>query len=241
MKILIGVGIGLAIVLASTATSLAAAPLDVARGEKILADARAACGGTAWDRIAGWHERGRIGIPGHPEGAYEEWSAITTLAMALKTEPGNAPVGYSGTDGISSWRVLPGGKVEVGSASGPARLHLRDAYLSNFAYFQPERYPARVVAGDPRTIGAAVYDVVTVRPAGAEDFDLWVDRASHRIARIVVGAQVAELRNYRTVSGVCAPTVSVQTDGNPAHTTTLDVDSVDTTALPKSVFAPPTP
>jgi hypothetical protein len=81
--------------------------------------------------------------------------------------------------------------------------------------------------------------VVSVRPAGAEDFDLWIDGASHRVARIVVGNQVAELRNYRTVSGVCAPTMLIQTDGNPAHAATIEVDSVDTAAVPKSAFAPP--
>jgi len=216
----------------------AAGPVEAARGQKIIADARAACGGPAWDRVAGWHERGRVTIPGH-EGAYEAWSAMTSLAMALRTEPVGAPASHAGTDGALSWRVLPDGRVDTGRPTGPAQLHARDAYLSNFAYFLPDRFPAAVVAGDPRTIGATVYDVVTVRPAGVEEFDLWIDRASHRVARIVVGNQVAELRGYRTVSGVCAPTVTVQTDGNPAHTTTLTVDGVDTAALPRSVFAPP--
>ena len=227
------------LVLALAATAAAADPLDGPRGAKIIVDARAACGGPAWDRIAGWHERGRISLPGHPEGAYEEWSAITSLAMAMRTEPGGSPISYIGTDGTTSWRVLPGGGVDIGPPSGPSRLHLRDAYLSNFAYFLPARFRAQVVADDPRTVGAAVYDVVSVRPAGAEDFDLWIDGASHRVARIVVGNQVAELRNYRTVSGVCAPTMLIQTDGNPAHAATIEVDSVDTAAVPKSAFAPP--
>ncbi|UAJ09306.1 hypothetical protein [Polymorphobacter megasporae] len=225
----------------STSAVAADIPLDVARGQSILAEARAACGGQAWDRIAGWHERGRITIAGHPEGSYEEWSAITSLAMAMRTEPGGAAVSHIGTDGTTSWRRLPAGGVDVGSASGPSRLHLRDAYLSNFAYFLPTRFPAAVVAEDPRTVGTTVYDVVTVRPAGSEDFALWIDRASHRVARIVVGNQVAELRNYRTVSGVCAPTLAIQTDGNPAHTTTLDIDSVDTAPLSPAVFAVPRP
>jgi hypothetical protein len=41
------------------------------------------------------------------------------------------------------------------------------------------------------------------------------------------------------VSGVCAPTMLIQTDGNPAHAATIEVDSVDTAAVPKSAFAPP--
>lgn len=229
----------IALAVAAAVGTAAAGPLDAARGAKILADARNACGGAAWDRIAGWHERGRISIPGHAEGSYEEWSAITSLAMAMRTEPGGAPVNHVGTDGTISWRVLPGGAVDAGPPTGPSRLHLRDAYLSNFAYFQPVRFPATVTAGDPRTIGATVYDVVSLRPGGVEAFDLWIDRTSHRVARIVVGNQVAELRNYRSVSGVCAPTLAIQTDGNPAHTTTLDIDSVDTAPVPKAVFAPP--
>ncbi len=231
--------IGVAALLALASGGAAADPLDATRGAKILAEARAACGGAAWDRIAGWHERGRITLPGHPEGAYEEWSAITSLAMAMRTEPGGAPVSHIGTDGTTSWRVQPGGGVDAGPPTGATRPHLRDAYLSNFAYFMPTRFPATVAAGDPRTIGATVYDVITVHPAAAEGFDLWIDRASHRVARVVVGGQVAELRDYRPVAGVCAPTLAIQTDGNPAHTTTVNIDSVDTSYVPPSVFAPP--
>ncbi len=238
MRVLLRLAAMLAVGTSAVAADI---PIDVMRGQKILADARAACGGPAWDRLTGWHERGRITIAGHPEGSYEEWSAITSLAMAMRTEPGGMPVSHVGTDGTTSWRRLPGGGIDSGSPSGSSRLHVRDAYLSNFAYFLPTRFPAAVVASDPRTVGATVYDVVTVRPDGSEDFDLWIDRASHRVARVVVGNQVAEMRNYRTVSGVCAPTLAIQTDGNPAHTTTLDIDSVDTAPLSPAVFAVPWP
>lgn len=82
------------------------------------------------------------------------------------------------------------------------------------------------------TVGTTICDVVSVRPAGIEDFDRWVDRATQPIARTAVGQQVAEMRAYRTVAEVCAPPMAIQTDRNPAHTTTLSVDSVETALLP---------
>ena len=217
----------------------ASPPVDAAaaRGVALLAAARAACGGAAWDHVKGWHERGRISVAGRSEGTYEAWAGITHLAMALTTAPAGLPANHAGTDGRVSWRVLPGGGIDLGPPGGPSRLHRRDAYLSNFGWFFPDRFPATATARDAQTIGATVFDVVAVRPIGDEDFDLWLDRETRHVARIVVGAQVAELRNYRTVAGVCAPTAAIQSDGNPAHTTRLDIDSVDTAAVPPDVFA----
>ena len=229
----------IAFALAALSVPLPAAPANEARGRQLLAEARAACGGAAWDTIVGWHERGVISRAGRPDGPYEEWSAITALAMAMRIESNGAVVSFTGSDATSYWRVLPSGAIDAGSAPGPLRLHARDAFLSNFAYFLPGRFPATVTARDARTVGGAVYDVVSVAPAAAEGFDLWIDRASHHVARFVVGDQVAELRNYRTVAGVCAPTIAIQSDGDLAHTTTIHVDSVDTSPLPNSVFAPP--
>ncbi len=234
--------IGFAVAAAAVTAGTAAppAPVDVVRGERILAEARAACGGAAWDRVAGWHERGRIATAGGG-GSYEEWAAMSRPAMALRTEVPGAPLSHIGVDGATAWRVLPGGAIDAGPPAGPARPHRRDAYLSNFGYLQPQRFPATVVAGDARTMGGVVYDIVAVRPTATEDFELWVDRASHHVGRIVVGGQIAEFRDYRTVAGVCAPMSVIQTDGNPAHTTTLTVETVEAVAVPAAVFAPPRP
>lgn len=218
--------------------SSAATAVDVDGGQRLLAEARAACGGTAWDSLAGWHERGRVVTGGHPGGTYEAWSAITRLAMAVRND-GGAVASHSGFDGATYWRVLPTGGVAVGSVPATVRLRARDAYLSNFGYFLPGRFPATVAEVGPKTLGGVAFDVVAVTPRGAEGFELWIDHATHHVATIVIVGQTAELSGYRDFGGVCAPTVLVQTDGNSAHAITLHVDSVDTAALPETVFNPP--
>lgn len=228
---------------ASTAAAhppAAGPPLDAGRrGVRLLAEARAACGGAAWDNLAGWHERGRVAAGGRASGTYEAWSAITGLGMAVRNEGGGAVTGYAGFDGATYWRVRPTGGVDAGSVPATVRLRARDAYLSNFGYFLPGRFPASVFDAGAKTLGRAAFDVVAVTPRGAEGFELWIDHASHRVARIVIAGQVAELSGYRIFAGVCAPTMLVQSDSNPAHTTTLNVDSVETAALPAAVFAVP--
>lgn len=223
-----------------TGRPVAGPALDAGRrGVRLLAEARAACGGAAWDRLAGWHERGRITSGGRSVGTYEAWSAITSLGMAVRNDAGGAVTSYAGFDGATYWRMRPTGGVDVGSDATIVRLRARDAYLSNFAYFLPGRFPATLAEVGPKTLGRVAYDIVAVTPRGAEGFELWLDHASHRVARIVIAGQIAELSGYRDFAGVCAPTTLVQTDGNAAHMTTLDFVSVETAEVPAEVFAPP--
>jgi hypothetical protein len=103
----------------------------------------------------------------------------------------------------------------------------------------PDRFPAVFRLLGPRDHQGRRYDVVAVTPEGGDDAELWVDRETHRVARMVAGPEQAELSDYRVFSGVCTPTLGRQGDGDPAHTIVLHVERVETGPVDPARFAPP--
>jgi hypothetical protein len=205
----------------------------------LLAQMRAACGGKAWDRVKGWHETGRVDLPGRPGLPYESWSDMRRLKSATLSRLDGRIVRHAGFDGNMSWRVGPDGRVETVSDEAMLRRSRRDTYLSSFGYFYPRRFPAEFRLVGAETREGRTYDVLRVAPRQADSVDFWVDRATHRIGRIVAGQEYAELGDYRIFSGICTPTTGRQGDGDPAHDIVLHVETVETGPVADSVFSPP--
>ncbi len=86
------------------------------------------------------------------------------------------------------------------------------------------------------TAGGRTFDVLRVTPANAETAELWVDQQTHRIGRVVAGAEFAEGSDYRMFGKVCSPTRLRQGDGNPANELILHVEAVDTGPLDPALF-----
>jgi hypothetical protein len=218
----------------------AAAPLPAAMSPStLLTQMRAACGGKAWSKVRGWHETGRVDLPGRPGLPYESWSDMRSLKSATLSRVEGRIVRHVGFDGRTSWQVRPDGRVASASDEAVLRRSRRDTYLSSFGYFYPRRFPAEFRLAGVETRDGRTYDVLRVTPRNAESMDFWVDRATHRIGRIVAGQEYAELGGYRTFSGVCTPTTGRQGDGDPAHAITLHVETVETGPVADSVFSPP--
>jgi hypothetical protein len=204
----------------------------------LLARMRAACGGDAWDRVRGWHEAGRVDMPGRPGLRYEAFHEITTLRTTYVQRLDGRIVRLGGFDGAQSWRVLPDGSVETSADPAALRRTRRDMYLSNAGYFFPDRFPAAFALAGTRSWNGRTFDVLRVTPADAESADLWIDRETRRIGRIVAGAEAAEGSDYRTFAGVCTPTSLRQGDGDPAHDIVLRVETVDTGPIDPARFVP---
>jgi hypothetical protein len=205
----------------------------------LLAEMRAACGGEAWDRLQGWHERGRAEMPGGRTMAYEAWHDIGTLRTLYSQSVDGHVVGLSGYDGAVLWRGGPGGQVERNSDPAVLRRKLRDIYVSSFAFFFPERFPATFALLGTRSHDGTDYDVLQITPADADSMELWVNKATHRIGRIVAPGETAELGDYREFGGLCTATTGRQGDGDPAHTLVLHVEAVEAGPIPAERFAPP--
>jgi len=208
--------------------------------EALLAEMRAACGGDAWDRVEGWHETGRVDLPGLPGVPYETWHHMRTLTMRSDSRVDGRIMRQMGYDGSVGWQVGPDGQVRVNGDPVALRRMRRDAYLSSFAWFYPSRFPARFALAGVESRQGRTFDVLRIEPEQADSFDLWVDRGTHRVARIVAGAEYAELGDYRDFAGVCSATTGRQGDGDPTHEIVLHVETVATGPVEAALFSPPT-
>lgn len=226
----------LALLIASCATAPARDP-----ARTLLAEMRAACGGDAWNSVDGWHETGTADLPGMPGVAYETWHDIRTLKSATVNRVNGQVVRRVGFDGTSYWEARGGGPAEVGNDPARLRRQRRDAYISSFAFFFPDRFPAAFEHLGPRTHQGRSYDVLKVTPQDSESVEIWVDPRTHRVGRFVAEGEYADLSDYDTFDvGVCSATTGRQGDGDPAHDLVLHVETVETGPVPASIFAPPT-
>jgi hypothetical protein len=204
----------------------------------LLAQMRAACGGDAWDKIKGWHERGKVDMVGQSGLTYEAFHEMTTLRTTYVQRLNGKIIRLGGFDGANGWRLRPDGTVETVSDMAQMRKMRRDMYLSNAGYFFPMRFPAKFEVAGVQELAGRTFDVLRITPADAESAELWVDRHTHRVHRIAAGNEVAEGTGYRMFGAVCAPTRLRQGDGDPAHDIILNVEAVDTGPIDPQRFEP---
>ena len=205
----------------------------------LLARMRQACGGGAWDRVQGWHETGRVDVPGMPGVTYEAFHDIRTLAtLYVQRLPGGVER-RRGYDGVAGWRLGPDGAAEINRDPAALRTLRRDLYVSSFGFFFPDRFPAEFEILPQAERDGRVYDILRVTPADADSAELWIDRATDRIGRIVAANETAELGDYRSFDGVCTATTGRQSDGDPAHDIVLHVETVTTGPIDPAIFSAP--
>jgi hypothetical protein len=236
------VGMAALIALALGAASLAGArpaiPGAGNREAKLLGQMREACGGDAWDRVQGWHETGSIEMPAMPGLRYEAFHDMASLRTTYIQRVGGKLVRLGGFDGTTGWRMTPDGGILRETDPATLRRTRRDMYLSNSAYLLPNRFAARFELVGVRAFGGQAFDVLRVTPANADSAELWIDRATHHVGRIVAGNEIAVASDYRSFGSVCAPIYLRQSDGNPAHDVVLRVETVDTAPVNPARFVP---
>jgi PDZ domain len=223
----------------------AAAPaLADTKADQLLAEAKQATGGGAWDAIISWHEAGTM-TSGGLSGSYEGWIDLPGARRAVHFNLG-ALSGSRGWDGQAGWSADASGQVrrdDGGEAMADAR---QDAYDSALAYWFPERMPAeRVYAGERREDGET-YDAVKLTPAGAEPFEVWIDRNTHRIGRAVqlTGShpETEIYSDFRKIDGVLVPFQVRDTSGDRQFDTTSTASRIEfNQPIRDGTFEPPAP
>ena len=206
----------------------------------LLRQMKAACGGPAWDRVQSWHETSRMELPDGRTIENEVWHDMHSLKSAMIGRVAGKIVRRAGFNGSSYWRAGPDGKIRVGSDPAILRQQRRDAYLSSFGWFFPERFQATFQRGSDVSLENRTFQVLHISPQDAESFDLWLDPATHLVRRIVAGPEYADLSNYKVFDGVCTATLGRQGTGDPKADVVLHVVSVSTSVpAPPTTFAPP--
>ena len=208
------------------------------QGEAVIAAAKAASGGSAWDRLAGWDETGT-----HGGAAYETKLDPHGYGMVSTTVRNGASMS-GGYNGVVAWNTDPDGKTEVSRDAAEIADARQSAYESVYAFFLRDRFPAQVSYLGERRADGGDFDVVHIQPEGSKPIDVWVDRTTHLIDRIVDNSGPAPLTvrmsDFRTVDGVKIPFHQVMSAGDPASDQTLDVTSIKTAPIPRAAFDPPT-
>jgi hypothetical protein len=209
------------------ATSLAAPAVAADRAHdkatELMNQLKAASGGAALDRPDGFHETGTVVRDGR-SGTYEYWGDLHTL-RSLGSHTFGKATGMGGFDGKTAWSVDPSGKVLIDSTPKGLRGARLGTYISIGGYFYPERFPAAFAYKGRRRHGSGLYDVVAVTPEGGDTAELWLDRKTHRLARLTADADgvrsEGEILRYQVVDGTWIGFSLSQTEGGHQMTNQL--------------------
>lgn len=230
--------LGLGFVLFALA-SCATLPSAEQQGIRLMAQLKEASGGALLDAPRSFRETGAV-VRGDVRSTYETWGDFWTLRSVSRTERGGQSF-TRGFDGRVAWSAGPDGNVETDSSPAGLASARLSTYLTNAAYFYPDRFPAEFVYRGRRETEGVAFDVVSVTPEGGGSVDLWLDVRNHRLQRITGidgGTSFAGVvERYEVFDGAWIPVAITQTiDGQTmAHTVT----SYEFTAVPDARFAPP--
>lgn len=240
----VAVGLALASALGCAATTADAASHSRAKlpqgysaaAQAVLVQARAAQGGKAWNLLRGWHETGHQGPV-----AYEAWFDILRYGMRLEAhEP--AGVAIQGFNGQGYWRIEPSGAVVPVDDHTAVEQARTAAFLGARGYFYTGRFDAHGESLGVRQAGGRSFDVVSVQPFDGKPRELWFDRKSHLLARIVdrSGPQpvTTELSDYRRV-GPIRVAFHVTVRGPGAAVEERQLDAVVFTPPDRAIFSLP--
>ncbi|MBY0304810.1 MAG: hypothetical protein K2W86_06625 [Sphingomonas sp.] len=180
--------------------SHAAAPPS--KAEKIVAAAKQATGGAAWDAPDGCHEEGT-----HGDGAITYTTTFSLQRYGMRIDSMRAGHSRSmGFNGKVQWQAVAGDKAR--SRSDPAGIEegIVTDYLSINGFFFPDRFPATFTYLRAAKEADRRFDVIEITPKGGRALEVWFDRKTHLIQRVVdthgSPAVRVEARNYRSVAGL---------------------------------------
>ena len=220
----------------------AASPLPaegLPKQQKLLADMKRACGGNAWDKVMGWHEKSIAEIAGMPPIQNEVWHSMRALKSSMVSSVGGQIVRRTGYDGKVAWRSGPDGQIATVTDKNELRRQRRDAYLSSFGWFFPKRFPAKFMTVSQESYDGQSFLTIGIEPRDAEPLVLWIDPSTKYVRRIVAGSEYAELSDYKFFGGVCTATVGTQGDTASDRKMVLRVVDVQTDMVaPSSAFEP---
>lgn len=191
------------IVLLALALALPASAQHGAGVQQVLQRAKAATGGAAWNTVRGYHEVGTEN--GRP---YERWVDLVRWGERIENGSATAEV-VQGYNGFGLWWLPLSTPRPPGTETELMRQARSDAYFAAYGYYFPGRFDVRSSRLGVRPSGGRDYDVVRIQPAGGEPRELWFDRATGRLGRIVESGasrpKTTELADYRKVGRLMLP------------------------------------
>lgn len=174
----------------------------------LLAQAKTASGGAAWDTVFSLTGQGQMKAAGL-DGSVETREDLATGRSVARYKLGLYQ-GANGYDGKVSWTLNPGGEVGVQDAAEALREARTAAWLSQRGYWFAQRGAAQWQPAQAREEAGRHYQVIRATPAGGEPVELWFGRDSQLLERTVTGLDTREpvvtrLSDWREVAGLRLP------------------------------------
>jgi hypothetical protein len=215
------------------------------RAESLIAAAKQAMGGSAWDKVVTWHETGRLAAGGL-EGSYESWEDFGSLHNSGSFVLG-PQTGSQGWDGTQAWTTDSSKEVRIETSGEAVAQAIQDAYREGYALFFPQRFASTREYVGTRHADGISFPAVKITPQGSEPFEVWFDPATHRVAREVqlTGWQPHTfiLSDFSRIEGVLAPNRTIDRVGNdPKYDTVTTATAIDLSGPQLATrYAPPPP
>jgi len=236
----------LAVLLGGAACQPAAQPIAQPAAQlDVLEQVRAATGGAAWTNLHRLHISATLRAGGR-DGRMDRWEDVEHGRYVVETDlpPRHRRQGF---DGVSIWTS---GDNDVAYAIGDedTRLGAIDtSYQVMRGWWFPDRRPASRERAGTSHEGARAFDLVRITPEAGRPFTVWIDRATHRIDRIIEQEgerqSVTRFADYRKVGALTLPFTIREGDGDQANDPVETVTSIEIDPeIPDDRFAlPPVP
>ncbi len=200
------------IALAANATTAAPVP----SASQILAQAKAAAGGSALDTVKTVHLTERVQVMG-ASGTGQEYDDLTTGHFAQTMELGPISNG-NGFDGRQAWVQDPSGDAWPVGDFTSTHAAMSAAYLTSLSYWYPQRRPGATAYAGTAHDASGTYWVIRATPAGGFPIDIWIDTTTSLIHREVVRIpggrdSIATMSDYRHAGDFVVP-FATQTTAN---------------------------
>lgn len=196
--------------------------------QAILARAKAAQGGSAWDGVTSLVSTGTLAAGGL-QGTLENLENLRTGANVAHTDLGGHKEA-SGFDGKTNWTQDGSGYSRPDGSVTGLQSAANGAYLSARAYWFPERWQGKVTYLRGQREGERSFQVLEILPVGGHAFEVWVDEATGLFDRTVetVTGQTTTVffTDYRAVGGLKLPFAQRITNGEVKYDTLIRLDAV---------------
>jgi hypothetical protein len=223
-----------AMVIAAPAGLAAAEPGWDAKAAAVLEKSKTATGGAAWDRLEGFCETGMRG-----DTPYSTWMDFRAYGQRVEVQaPTSMAMGYNGA---TAWRRVGQEVTTLNDEAALSEARI-SAYVSNNAFFFPDRFRASAKYVRRAKDKAGRFDVIEIAPEGARAVRLWFDRHNHRLARIEDFAGTppvtVTLSDYRPVDEVLIAFDGIVTDASGKLVVRGRVKTVVFRPVSRSLFEP---
>ncbi len=220
-------------------SSIGSAEAETSKAQSVLAAAKRATGGPAWDKPQGCYE---VGTHGDGAIAYRTRFSLRHYGMRVDSERGGKTRSI-GFDGKQQWQAAGAGPAAVRTDAASLSEAILTNYLSINGFFFSDRFPASVKYVRSAKEGNKAFDVIEVTPSGSRTLEIWFDARTHLISRVLDSHGPAPVRveasDYRQSDGL---TVAYKLETFGPDGALLDrgvVASFRCGAIEDDVFAPP--